>query len=99
MERGKIFIFIIVFIIILLVLIIPFYYHSISQKGNETVKEKSCQKNNDCACGTHKETKECFYGNINYIDFEKQCPDFCSGISGRFVIKCINNECKQVAEE
>lgn len=60
------------------------------------VNEKSCVTDSDCACGTHKSTGECFYGNKAFVNVEKQCPDFCTGIAAMFEIKCINKECKQV---
>jgi len=59
--------------------------------------EKYCKKDEDCACGINKTTKDCFYGNKNYVDITQQCPDFCTGIGGSFQIKCINNECKQIS--
>ena len=59
--------------------------------------EKYCEKDTDCACGVRNflETKECFFGNKKYVDTSQQCPDFCTGITGDRLIKCINNECKQ----
>lgn len=57
---------------------------------------KYCMSDSDCACGVYVGTKECFYGNKYYVDTNKQCPDFCSGIGGNLAIRCVNNECKQV---
>ena len=64
-----------------------------------TIPENFCNSDEDCACGIHKETKECFYGNKNYVIRGKVnvCPDFCYGISGNLEIKCVNHECKQVS--
>lgn len=66
-------------------------------KAPEISTEKYCEKDEDCACGVHKTTRDCFYGNKNYVDTTQQCPDFCAGITGQLQIKCINNECKQIS--
>ena len=55
----------------------------------------SCQTDSDCACGVSKDTGDCFYGNRNFVDESKQCPDFCTGIAGNLVIECIDNVCTQ----
>ncbi len=55
--------------------------------------ESYCSTDNDCACGTHITTGACFYGNKAYVNVEKQCPDFCTGIAGNLATKCINNTC------
>jgi hypothetical protein len=55
-----------------------------------------CETDTDCACGVHTVTKDCFYGNVAFVDTTKQCPDFCTGIAAMFEIKCVNNECRQV---
>ena len=57
--------------------------------------EEFCEKDTDCACGVHKNTGNCFYGNKNYVDTSKQCPDFCAGIGGHLSIICENNKCTQ----
>ncbi len=57
--------------------------------------ESHCNTDRDCACGTHIKTGECFYGNKDYVNEEKQCPDFCSGIAGNLAIKCVNSTCNQ----
>ncbi|MEM1577560.1 MAG: hypothetical protein QXM27_00885 [Candidatus Pacearchaeota archaeon] len=56
-----------------------------------------CKDDSDCACGIDKETGECAFGNKEYIDTSKQCPDFCTGIGGNLGVKCINNSCKIVS--
>ena len=61
--------------------------------------EKYCSSDTNCACGTHKETGDCFFGNIQYVNTMKQCPDFCTGIAGNLQLKCINNTCRQVMEK
>jgi len=58
--------------------------------------EKYCSSDGDCACGVRKATGECFYGNKDYVDTTRQCPDFCTGIAGQFTITCVNNYCKQM---
>jgi len=60
------------------------------------VSETACATDSDCACGTHKDTGKCFYGNKAFVNVEKQCPDFCTGIAAMFETKCVANECKQV---
>lgn len=58
--------------------------------------KKFCQSDSDCVCGVDKETGLCDFGNREFIDPSKQCPDFCTGIHGRFRIKCINSQCREV---
>ncbi len=60
--------------------------------------EKSCSVDSDCACGVKIDTKECFFGNKNYVNVMNQCPDFCSGIDGKITTKCVNNLCQQVQQ-
>ncbi len=57
---------------------------------------KSCQTDDDCASGVHKDTGDCFFGNKLYVDVSRQCPDFCNGIAAHLSIKCIDNECRQI---
>lgn len=57
--------------------------------------EKYCGNDEDCACGVHITTKNCFYGNRQYVDAAKQCPDYCTGIAGNLKITCVNNTCTQ----
>ncbi|MFH1126888.1 MAG: hypothetical protein V1718_02145 [archaeon] len=61
----------------------------------QMASETSCEKDEDCACGVHKTTGDCFYGNRDYVDTDKQCPDFCTGIAGNLKIRCIENICTQ----
>jgi len=56
--------------------------------------EKFCDQDSDCACGVHYKTKECFFGNKNFVNTITQCPDFCTGIAGNISIKC-NSETSQ----
>lgn len=67
-------------------------------KTPEISTEKYCEKDEDCVCGVHKTTRDCFYGNKNYVDTAQQCPDFCSGITGKLKISCVNKRCEQVSE-
>lgn len=60
-------------------------------------EQKSCNNDSDCACGVNIKTRNCFLGNKKYVDTTKQCPDFCGGIAGNLITKCINNLCKQVS--
>lgn len=69
-------------------------------------KEKGvdyCETDSDCVCGVHEETGECFVGNREYAEDEKGseknvvCPDFCSGFAGNLKLKCLDNQCRQVA--
>ena len=61
----------------------------------------SCTIDSDCICGgVDKNTGKCFLGNKlyydKYVDKKKNCPDFCSGIAGNLVVKCIANKCTQM---
>jgi len=69
------------------------------QEQNQSNSEKFCNSDSDCACGVHVKTGKCFYGNKNFVDPSKQCPDFCTGIAGNLEIKCIENACKQVKKQ
>jgi len=67
------------------------------QTGQMGVRPQDfCMADDDCACGVHKNTGECFYGNKEFVNASKQCPDFCTGIAAMFEIKCVENRCKQV---
>lgn len=57
--------------------------------------EKFCSTDQDCACGRHIITGDCFYGNLDFVDTTQQCPDFCNGIAANFRISCINYVCVQ----
>jgi len=64
------------------------------QPGSET----ACENDSDCACGVHVQTGDCFAGNKAFVDTTRQCPDFCTGIAGNFVAKCVQGTCKNVQE-
>jgi len=85
-------------IVAVLILVLAALLISLFQQAQRSKipADKYCEKDADCACGVHIESGNCFYGNKNYVNVMQQCPDFCTGIHGRFVIKCIDNECKQV---
>ncbi|MBI5398151.1 eight-cysteine-cluster domain-containing protein [Candidatus Woesearchaeota archaeon] len=60
----------------------------------------ACSIDEDCICeGIDKKTGNCFIGNKQYyekyVDKSKNCPDFCGGIAGNLVIKCVNSQCLQ----
>ncbi|MFN3813921.1 MAG: hypothetical protein ACK4SM_04795, partial [Aquificaceae bacterium] len=63
------------------------------QQLSADISKKHCQTDADCACGVDKETGQCAFGNKQFIDTSKQCPDFCTGFAGHFVLKCVNNIC------
>jgi len=86
-------------ILIMLVLILSLILLAGCQKTTPIptpVSETACKTDSDCACGTHKDTGACFVGNKEFVNIEKQCPDFCTGIAVMFETKCVNDECKQV---
>lgn len=58
-----------------------------------------CDDASGCACGVHKETRGCFYGQAGFVDTTRQCPDFCSGIAGHLEIVCESHKCAQVQRE
>lgn len=68
---------------------------NIRQEKEINLPEKYCQIDADCACGSHKSSGACFYGNRSFVNVQKQCPDFCSGIDGQAGIRCENNTCVQ----
>lgn len=60
----------------------------------------ACSIDEDCICqGIDQKTANCFLGNKQYyekyVDKSKDCPDFCGGIAGNMLIKCVNNQCLQ----
>ncbi|NYZ74395.1 DUF333 domain-containing protein [Candidatus Micrarchaeota archaeon] len=58
-----------------------------------------CDSTADCACGVHKTTRQCFYGNKDYVDTSQQCPDFCNGIAAHLEIVCSQHKCVQVQKD
>jgi len=62
-------------------------------------KENSCEKDEDCACGIHINTGDCFYGNKAYVDTSYVCPDFCTGIKGDWIVTCRDFQCTQQDSE
>ncbi len=63
------------------------------------IAKLSCQTDRDCTCGVDKETGQCAFGNKNFIDTSRQCPDFCTGFGGQLNIKCLNNFCTPLMRE
>jgi hypothetical protein len=53
----------------------------------------TCQVDADCACGVNSATRACAIGRVECIDITQQCPDFCTGITGRLRMACVNQEC------
>ncbi|MEM4358108.1 MAG: hypothetical protein QW244_02020 [Candidatus Pacearchaeota archaeon] len=92
----------IIFLIALVVIMIIGLGYFVFLKGRGKIQPSQmetkifCQTDDDCACGVDKETGKCAYGNKNFIDTSKQCPDFCTGIAGNIRIRCINNLCTAV---
>ena len=95
MERMDAEFFIFVSVAVLLVLyvnyLLPDYLNV-----NPDQKEKYCLTDSDCSCGVRIGMNECFYGNKEFVDTKKQCPDFCNGIAANLVIICENKTCIQV---
>tara|TARA_Y100000310_G_C20682263_1_gene816681 strand:- start:2345 stop:2746 length:402 start_codon:yes stop_codon:yes gene_type:complete len=60
--------------------------------------EELCEVDEDCACGVHIDTRDCFLGNKDYVDISEQCPDYCTGIAGNRVLKCMYNRCASTVE-
>lgn len=61
--------------------------------------ETACTTDADCACGTHIESGACFAGNKAFVNVDKQCPDYCTGIAAMFETKCVDKNCKIVRKE
>lgn len=69
----------------------------------DPLDKTSCEVDTDCICdGIDADTGNCFLGNKEYyaehVDKKSQCADFCSGIAGNLVVRCVNNECTQTFE-
>ena len=66
------------------------------------VSRDFCAVDADCVCGgIDKASGNCFVGNKDYyaspnVDKSQVCPDFCTGIGGNFVTKCVDNNCRNV---
>lgn len=67
--------------------------NDIPEELKDIPDELYCEQDSDCACGVHIDSGDCFRGNKDYTDTTNACPDFCSGISGDMVTKCVNNKC------
>ncbi len=52
-----------------------------------------CETESDCACGVHVTSRDCFFGQKEFVDTSEQCPDFCTGIAGNFRLQCIQFTC------
>jgi hypothetical protein len=93
LTDGKFNIEFIVLILLPILLLLLFCMFGCNSKTELINPEKSCRTNYDCACGTHITTGDCFVGNKSFVNVEKQCPDFCTGIAGNFDTICMNNTC------
>ncbi|MEM2909239.1 MAG: DUF333 domain-containing protein [Candidatus Bilamarchaeaceae archaeon] len=58
-----------------------------------------CVTDADCACGTHIISGECFVGSKQFVNVERQCPDYCTGIGGMFETKCVKHRCQIVRKK
>jgi eight-cysteine-cluster-containing protein len=63
----------------------------------------SCSVDADCICGgIDRQTGKCFLGSKayydRYVDKKTDCPDFCTGIAGNLVTRCVDNKCMQMYE-
>ncbi|MCX8163683.1 MAG: eight-cysteine-cluster domain-containing protein [Candidatus Micrarchaeota archaeon] len=58
-----------------------------------------CMEDFDCDCGKNKITNQCFFGQRDFVDPSKQCPDFCTGFAGQLEPKCINFSCQLVQRQ
>ncbi|MFH1229057.1 MAG: hypothetical protein V1678_01360 [Candidatus Aenigmatarchaeota archaeon] len=92
MERMDVEFFIFVSVAVLLVLYVNYLLPAFLNI-EPVQKEKYCLTDSDCSCGVKIGTDECFYGNKEFVDSTKQCPDFCNGIAANLVIICENNAC------
>ena len=61
-----------------------------------------CSTDDDCICGGIDKDGMCFLGNLEYyeknVDKSRDCPDFCAGIAGNLVVRCVDSNCMQVFE-
>ncbi|MBN2459232.1 hypothetical protein JXB28_03015 [Candidatus Woesearchaeota archaeon] len=77
-------------------IILLFVMASCQKPAPAPMLDTACTSDSDCACGTRINTGECFIGNKAYVNVEKQCPDFCTGIAGNLYIKCVSGNCQQL---
>ena len=70
------------------IILIPMFIFASTTSTDFTDNEFYCITNNDCTCGFHKKTNECFYGNNLYVDDTATCPGFCEQS-----VLCIENHC------
>jgi hypothetical protein len=75
-----------------------------TQNNGRLASPTWCQVDEDCVCGgIDINTGDCFVGNRAYyetnVDTSRDCPDFCTGIAGHLVTKCVNNVCQNVPRD
>ena len=59
-----------------------------------------CIADSDCVCGGgDTDTGQCYLGNKIYYEMKVNksftCADFCGGIGGSLVVKCVEYQCRQ----
>ena len=82
-------------LLLTLLLLISCNKSNLDNSTSEINEQIICNKNADCACGANTITGQCFFGNKKFVNTEKQCPDFCSGLTGNLTLLCQNNQCIQ----
>lgn len=60
---------------------------------DENSCSKTCATDTDCACGKDARTGACAVGRKECINTASQCPDFCTGITGKLRTQCANGTC------
>lgn len=84
------------------IIFLVFFVAACTQQLQQLPDAKYCTADADCVCGgIDFVSKNCFVGNKNYydsgaVDKSMNCPDFCSGIAGHLITKCVENTCMTV---
>lgn len=70
--------------------------------SDEIVAKDYCEIDADCICDGQDPDGGCFLGNKEYykkyVDKSEDCPNFCTGVAGNMVVRCIDNKCVQMFE-
>lgn len=61
----------------------------------DSAAPQRCNTDADCACGVDRASGACAFGTAACIDTGRQCPDFCSGITGTMQLVCEQGTCAQ----
>ncbi|MBW2997422.1 eight-cysteine-cluster domain-containing protein [Candidatus Woesearchaeota archaeon] len=68
--------------------------------GVDITDKSFCEADGDCICGGIDTDGSCFMGNKDYYEQNvkkaRDCPDFCEGIAGNLVTRCVDNKCIQM---